>query len=177
MRRVRPLWAVAVAALLGALFAIQERAATLPGAHVDRRAAAGPGATDAPAFDPHGDRPPSRTQGESAIDGRALREAIAARASDRWVEGAGTVDDALPDDRRGSRHQRFIVRLPDGATVLVAHNIDLAPRVDGLREGDRVEFRGEFEWNARGGVVHWTHHDPKGRRAGGWLRHAGRVYR
>ena len=82
----------------------------------------------------------------------------------------------LPDDNVGSRHQRFIVTLESGHTVLLSHNIDLAPRVP-LAQGDRVVFRGEYEWNERGGVVHWTHHDPGGRRPGGWIRHRGETYR
>jgi hypothetical protein len=82
----------------------------------------------------------------------------------------------LPDDNEGSRHQRFIVRLASGRTVLIAHNIDLAPRVEGLTAGDSVEFSGEFENNDKGGVVHWTHHDPDGRHVGGWIKHGGRVY-
>ena len=59
--------------------------------------------------------------------------------------------------------------------MLVAHNIDVAPRLSGLETGDEVAFRGVYEWNARGGVVHWTHHDPSGERRGGWLRHEGRT--
>jgi hypothetical protein len=46
----------------------------------------------------------------------------------------------LRDDNEGSRHQKFILSLDNGLTVLVAHNIDLAPRIDHLRKGDRVEF-------------------------------------
>jgi hypothetical protein len=92
------------------------------------------------------------------------------------VQGSGRVSRLLADDLKGSRHQRFILDLPGGGTLLIAHNIDLAPRIDSLREGDEVEFYGEYEWNDRGGVVHWTHHDPRGSHAGGWLRHKGRTY-
>ena len=69
-----------------------------------------------------------------------------------------------------------IVDLGEGHTVLVSHNIDLAPYVD-LDAGDRVVFRGRYEWNDRGGVVHWTHHDPRGRGPGGWITVDGKTYR
>lgn len=92
------------------------------------------------------------------------------------VEGSGTVIAVLPDDNDGSRHQRFIIELASGRTLLIAHNIDLAPRIAALELGDTVEFNGVFETNDRGGVIHWTHHDPQGRRQGGWLRHEGRRY-
>ena len=90
--------------------------------------------------------------------------------------GEGRVTRTLSDDREGSRHQRFIVRLATGQTILIAHNIDLAPRVEGLKVGDTVEFSGEFESNPQGGVVHWTHRDPEGRHVAGWIRHDGRTY-
>ena len=75
-----------------------------------------------------------------------------------------------------SRHQRFIVQLPSGQTLLIAHNTDIAQRINALRVGDTVAFSGEYEANAQGGVVHWTHHDPGGRHAPGWLQHNGQTY-
>ena len=93
------------------------------------------------------------------------------------VSGSGTVVRILADDNDGSRHQRFILRLASGRTLLIAHNIDLAPRINGIREGDTVEFYGEFASNSRGGVIHWTHHDPQGRHPDGWLRHRGQTYK
>ena len=107
----------------------------------------------------------------------ALAEAFDGRASDLEVEGAGTVVRLLADDQEGSRHQRFILRLESGQTLLVAHNIDIAPRLEGLKAGDVVAFRGVYEWNAEGGTIHWTHHDPDGQHASGWLRHEGATYR
>jgi hypothetical protein len=92
------------------------------------------------------------------------------------VSGKGRVTRVLGDDSLGDRHQRFILELDSGQTILVAHNIDLAPRIEPLREGDLVEFSGEYEWNDKGGIVHWTHHDPQGQHPGGWLRHEGRTY-
>jgi hypothetical protein len=106
----------------------------------------------------------------------ALAKAFADRASDLEVEGDGTVARLLPDDEEGGRHQRFIVRLASGQTLLVAHNIDVAPRVEGLEVGETIAFRGVYEWSSEGGTIHWTHHDPSGDHASGWLRHSGRVF-
>jgi len=92
------------------------------------------------------------------------------------AEGEGTVKRILPDDNDGSRHQRFIVQLASGQTLLIAHNIDLAPRIEGLAVGDEVTFKGEYEWNDNGGVVHWTHLDPAATHEAGWILHEGKTY-
>ena len=90
--------------------------------------------------------------------------------------GSGEVLRILSDDIKGSRHQRFILRISSGQTLLVAHNIDLAPKIQPLRTGDTVEFYGEYEWNNKGGVVHWTHRDPNRKHIDGWLLHDGKRY-
>ena len=111
--------------------------------------------------------------------GAADREIAAAFRDQRsgvQVSGEGVVAKVLSDDRNGSPHQRFILRLATGQTVLVAHNTDLAPRIAHLAVGDTVAFSGQYEWNEKGGVIHWTHADPDGRHAAGWLKHAGETY-
>lgn len=107
----------------------------------------------------------------------ALLRAFDERRSDVWVESQGRVERLLPDDNQGSRHQRFILTVAPDHTVLVSHNIDLAPRLEALEAGDTVRLRGEYEWNERGGVIHWTHRDPGGRHEGGFIEHEGRRYR
>jgi len=92
------------------------------------------------------------------------------------VQGSGQVIKVLSDDNNGSRHQRFIIKLASGQTLLIAHNIDLATRIDSLKVGDAVEFYGEYEWNPQGGVIHWTHRDPQGRHTAGWIKHNGQMY-
>jgi len=114
--------------------------------------------------------------GESILSDSSVADAYQNQLSDIQVSGSGNVSRILSDDNKGSRHQRFILRLSSGQTLLVAHNIDLAPRINTLEEGDEVQFFGEYEWNSKGGVIHWTHHDPGGRHIGGWLKHNGRKY-
>jgi hypothetical protein len=92
------------------------------------------------------------------------------------VCGHAVIAKVLKDDTQGARHQRFILRLASGQTVLIAYNFDLAPRIEGLRAGAPIEFAGEYEWNAQGGVVHWTHRDPAGHHPPGWIRYGGHLY-
>jgi len=118
----------------------------------------------------------SGQNGSAAGDDSPIGRAFKNRTSNVQVEGEGVVTRILADDRSGSRHQRFIVRLKSGQTVLIAHNIDIAPRVAGLQKGDSVRFNGEYVWNEKGGMVHWTHHDPERRHMAGWVKHNGRTY-
>ena len=113
-----------------------------------------------------------------AVSGDAVfARAFAEHAGGLEVEGEGIVQNLLGDDTSGDRHQRFIVELAWGQTLLITHNIDVAPRVEGLRAGDRVTFKGEYVWNSEGGLVHWTHHDPDGHHVDGWIRVGGKTYR
>ena len=110
-------------------------------------------------------------------DGDKLLAAVFAEAqSNVQVYGTGTVISILSDDLNGSRHQRFIIELKSKQTLLISHNIDLAQRINGLSLNDQIEFFGEYEWNDKGGVIHWTHHDPAEIHKDGWLFHNNVIY-
>jgi Protein of unknown function (DUF3465) len=104
-------------------------------------------------------------------------EAFQQKKSRLFLETSGTVIKLLADDEQGSRHQRFLIKTDDGPTLLVSHNIDLSERVP-LKSGIPVQIRGEYIWNTKGGLMHWTHRDPKGRHEGGWIKilKSARVY-
>ncbi len=89
---------------------------------------------------------------------------------------SGKVIKLLRDDNVGNRHQRFIIKLSSGKTLLIAHNIDIAPKVTPLQEGGVIKFCGDLETNDKGGVIHWTHHDPHNRHVGGFLEYNGKRY-
>lgn len=114
--------------------------------------------------------------GQTTSDDSAITNAFHNRKSNVQVKGSGIVVRVLTDDLDGSKHQKFILKLSSGQTLLMSHNIDLAPRINSLHKGDTVIFYGEYEWNSKGGVVHWTHHDPSGKHVGGWLKHNGATY-
>lgn len=100
----------------------------------------------------------------------AVAEAYKRQQSNVIVDSVpGTVEALLPDDLEGDRHQRFVIRVSRDQTLLVVHNIDIAPRLDALRKGDRVSVKGEYEWNDRGGLIHWTHKDPRSTHEDGWI--------
>ena len=112
----------------------------------------------------------------SVDDQDKIMQAYQQQRSNIQVQAQGTIKTILPEDNQGSRHQKMILKLENGLTVLIAHNIDLAPKIEGLKKGDKVEFYGEYEYNQKGGVIHWTHHDPQGKHIDGWLKYQGRMY-
>ncbi len=105
-----------------------------------------------------------------------IEQLIEQRQSDVQINLTAQVFRVLKDDLKGSRHQRFLIKLSGGETILIAHNIDLAPRIDELQKGDIITVYGEYEWNEKGGVIHWTHHDPAKRHIDGWIEHNGNRY-
>ena len=118
---------------------------------------------------------PSYTE-QNTTGEQSLSSAFENRKSNLQVGGTGIVLRKLADDTSGSHHQKFILKLSSGQTLLISHNIDLAPRINSLHKGDTVNFYGEYEGNSKGGVVHWTHHDPEGNHVNGWLKHNGVTY-
>jgi hypothetical protein len=105
-----------------------------------------------------------------------FQNAFTNHISNIQVKGQGIVVKILADDFDGSRHQRFIIKLSSGQTLSIAHNIDLAPRINALQTGDSIQFFGEYEWNSQGGVIHWTHRDRHGNHVAGWIEHQGKRY-
>jgi hypothetical protein len=105
---------------------------------------------------------------QAAVEEDPARTAFAERRSDVWLTVEGELVRVLPDDRRSPRHQRFVLETPTGQTILVVHNVDVAPRVT-VRPGDELEVRGLYVWNPQGGLIHFTHRSA-GPGEGGWIR-------
>ncbi len=91
------------------------------------------------------------------------------------VTGKVRVYKLLREDDEGLKHERFLVMLSDGTTVLVAHSLDKAPPVPVSPE-DEIIIHGEYVWNAKGGVIHWTHHSDTPKHEGGWIDFKGKRY-
>ena len=110
------------------------------------------------------------------INAGAIPEAYGAHRNLPQVQGIGIVVKLLKDDTNGLQHQKFLLKVSDNITILVAHNVDLAPRVGNIKIGDMVAFKGEYVYTPKGGTVHWTHKDPHGNHESGWLQHNGKKY-
>jgi len=113
------------------------------------------------------------------LDNTALNKLVSAHQQQQskvWFQGVEfRVVKLLNDDNKGSRHQRFFAKHPPLPQLLVAHNIDLVERIP-MKVGDKLIISGRYEWNNKGGVIHWTHHDPNNKAPGGWIDYQGRRY-
>ncbi len=122
--------------------------------------------------------PDENQQGDpqvSAGDSKIVSAIQAKRRLD-FVEGSGmVVIQLLPDDTSGLQHQKWIVRLSNGATMEAVYNIDMCERVP-LQIGDKVSMGGQFIWTNQGALLHWLHYDPRQNRTDGYVELNGKVY-
>src|SRR5438270_10998308 len=101
-----------------------------------------------------------------------------ASAAPAEVTFSGTVTGAaryFSGTRTHCEHETFGVRTAAGP-VQIIDNVDIASRVP-VQPGDGIDVRGEMVHDAgRTPIVHWTHHDPQGKHAGGFIELRGRFY-
>jgi len=101
-----------------------------------------------------------------------LEKLYKSKTSGVFVVFDAEVINILSDDNDGSRHQRLILK-SNNMTVLLAHNIDEAPRVP-VKMNDTIRVKGQYEWNDKGGVIHWTH--KKDNNPYGWVMFNNKKY-
>jgi len=109
---------------------------------------------------------------------RAVCEAYSTQRSHVEVVADGTVTRLLGvAPGRVSPHEGFLLRLASGCSLVVRVevNTDFTGSIP-LAEGQSAAVKGEYEYYPRGGVVHWTHRDPRGRHEGGYIATGGHVY-
>lgn len=134
---------------------------------------------EAPKADPKPEpKPKAETKPSAPLpdDTAKIRQLFTGMRSGVHVEAEGRIVHILPDDNHGSRHQLFLCDLSNGLTLKISHNIDIAPYIP-VQKGDTVRFRGDYEYNDKGGVVHWTHRNTRGgSHPHGWIKHKGKTY-
>jgi hypothetical protein len=111
-------------------------------------------------------------------DDRAVCTVYSSGRSRVEVVADGTVSRVLGVQQgRVSPHQGFLFRLGSGCdlVVRVEANTDFTGPIP-LSLGQHVVVKGEYEYYLRGGVIHWTHRDPRGRHEGGYIDTGGKTY-
>lgn len=121
--------------------------------------------------------PISASSAETAASINEAEVAVAQnnRASHVAVTCTLPVKRMLRPDDKGEKHEKFLLQMSNGTTILVAHNVSRAPSVP-LEAGDIVTVHGEYIWNEKGGVIHWTHASDTPRHQGGYIDFKGRRY-
>jgi hypothetical protein len=76
-------------------------------------------------------------------------------------------------------HEGFLLHLNGaegrGLTVRVEDNTDLTGPIP-MSAGDDAVVRGEYIYDPRGGIIHYTHRDPRGHHPSGYVQVNGRLY-
>jgi hypothetical protein len=111
-------------------------------------------------------------------DDAAVCAAFSAQRSGVEVVAQGSVTRVLGVQAgRSSPHEGFLLRLDSGCAIVVRVevNTDFTGTIP-LSIGQRVLVKGDYEYYSRGGVIHWTHRDPRGRHENGYVDVNGTMY-
>jgi hypothetical protein len=73
---------------------------------------------------------------------------------------------------RSGVHEGFIIRAGE-RSFKVEDNVDITGPIP-LRRGNTVSLLGQLECDDY--VIHWTHHDPRGRHPSGYVKVNGKTY-
>ncbi|WP_155723962.1 DUF3465 domain-containing protein [Bdellovibrio bacteriovorus] len=112
---------------------------------------------------------------EKSSDADIVRAVNDQRRVDFVEGGSMVVVKVLPDDNQGLAHQKWTVRLSNGKNMQAVYNSDMCPRVP-VKVGDVIAMGGQFIWTNKGGLLHWLHHDPRGKRPDGYVYVNGKFY-
>lgn len=105
-------------------------------------------------------------------------DAAARGASHVEVTASGTVVRVLGVARgRSDAHEGFLMRVECAQPVIVRVEANTSfTGTFALQRGTNASVKGEYETDPRGGVIHWTHRDPRGRHPDGYVRVGGATY-
>lgn len=111
-------------------------------------------------------------------DNKRICGAYAGHLTDGEVIANGVVREVL-GMRRGPNgdHEGFLLQLDGDCDLLlrVETNTDITGQIP-ISGGQRVTVKGVYVFNAMGGLIHWTHHDPAGRHVNGYVKIGDRLY-
>ena len=116
--------------------------------------------------------------GGNADNAGALRAIAQGRTGAEVIVEGNVLRVLSTSDSESGAHERFVVAVKSGGDeqdILIADNISIA-RAAPVRAGDDVTVKGELAVDPTGPVIHWTHHDPRGRHEAGFIRDHGVIY-
>ncbi|MDE2483427.1 MAG: DUF3465 domain-containing protein [bacterium] len=113
-----------------------------------------------------------------APDNAAVCNDYGTQRSGDEVIATGHVIDVLGERAgRSGEHEGYLVKLDGNCDLLV--KVETNTTITGpiaLRPKERVVVKGVYIYNPLGGLIHWTHHDPRGRHVGGYVTAGGTSY-
>ncbi|MDP3509818.1 MAG: DUF3465 domain-containing protein [Candidatus Melainabacteria bacterium] len=110
-----------------------------------------------------------------AVDDAQIIQAQSQQARKVELTVTAPIKKLLREEDYREPHQRFLLILSNGTTVLVANDLQYGTYAP-VQEGNVVRIHGEYIWNERGGVLHWTHKSDEPRHESGYIDFNGMRY-